>query len=246
MSAFSEFWTWITTGEHWSGTHGIPNRVLEHVELSALSVLIGVIVALPIGLYIGHTRRAEFITVTIANLGRAVPSFAIVALMLPVSIWAGLGLGFWPTLVALVFLAIPPIIVNTYVGVREVDPDTVESAVGMGMSGKQVLRGIEIPLAAPLIVGGIRTAAVSVVATATLSALIGGGTLGRFIRDGFASGDHGEILGGAILVALLAILTEVGLSLIEKRVTPGRAAHDRIRGYEQLAQAPRPGEAAPL
>jgi len=156
--------------------------------------------------------------VTIANLGRALPSFAILALALPISIQLGLGLGFWPTFAALFLLAIPPILTNTYIGVKGVDPDVVEAARGMGLSGWQVLYRIEVPLAAPLIVAGLRTAAVQSVATATLAALVAGGGLGDYIRLGFRASQDDALLGGAILVALLAIVTEVALSLLERAV----------------------------
>ncbi|MCA1704735.1 MAG: ABC transporter permease subunit, partial [Actinobacteria bacterium] len=144
------------------------------------------------------------------------------------SLRLGLGLGFWPTVVALFFLAIPPMLTNTYVGVLGVDVDTVEAARGMGMSGRQILMRIEIPLAARLIVSGLRTSAVQVIATATLGAVIASGGLGRYIVDGFAFGTFGEngvegrqmVVGGALLVAVLALLTEVGLAIVEKAVVP--------------------------
>lgn len=221
MSVFSQFYEWFTDPVNWSGEFGIPARVSEHIQLSAISVVLASAVALPVGLYIGHSRKAEFLAVSVANLGRAIPSFAILALVFPFAIELGLGFTFWPTLVALFFLAIPPILTNAYVGVKGVDPDTLESARGMGLSEGQILRQIEMPLAAPLIVAGIRTSAVQVVATATLGAVIAWGGLGRFIIDGFKQQNDGMLLGGAVLVALLAILTEIGLGFVERAVTPG-------------------------
>ena len=187
-----------------------------------MSIAIGSAIALPIGLYIGHTRRFQFLSVSIANIGRAIPSFGILVLAYIVvsNISGSLAFGFVPTVVALVLLTIPPILTNTYVGIQQVDADTVEAARGMGMSEGQVLRRLELPLAAPLILAGIRTAAVTVVATATLSALIGGGTLGRYIVDGLAQSDFAKLIAGALLVALLAILTEVVLAGVERLVTP--------------------------
>lgn len=211
---------WLTDPEHWQGPGSIPLRVLEHLQVSALSVLLGAFVAIPAGIWIGHTRRAEWLVVSVANLGRAIPSFAILALALPVTIRLGLGLGFWPTIAALWALAIPPILSNAYVGVREVDAGTREAALAMGMTTRQVLGRLELPLAAPLIATGIRTATVHVVATATLAALVAWGGLGRFIIDGFAVGDEAMILGGAILVAVLAMTTEAGLGLVERAVRP--------------------------
>ncbi|MGZ8585998.1 MAG: ABC transporter permease, partial [Actinomycetota bacterium] len=176
-------WAWLTDAANWSGSSGIPARILEHLEISGTAMLIAVAVAIPAGLAIGHTRRGEFVAVQIANLGRAIPSFAIlsIAYQLVLRFSPSLAFGFVPTVVAMVFLAVPPILTNTYVGVQQVEPDAVEAARGMGMTGMQTLRSLEVPLAAPLIVTGCRTAAVQVVATATLAALIAGGGLGRFI-----------------------------------------------------------------
>jgi osmoprotectant transport system permease protein len=221
----SEVVDWFSDPAQWSGTNGIPNRLWEHVQLSALSVLAAMVVAVPWGLYIGHTRRFEFVSVTVANLGRALPSFAILAFFFPIFLARGLGFTFWPAIVPLAFLAVPPILVNTHTGIRGVDPDVVEAARGMGMSGQGILRSIELPIAAPLIVTGIRTSAVQVVATATLAALIAGGGLGRYIVDGFAVGPESSlgrplIVGGALLVAALAIVTEITLALVGRLVAP--------------------------
>lgn len=224
MSVLDELVTWLTDPINWSGFSGIPIRVLEHLRISAISLLVATAVALPLGLLIGHTRRGEAIAVSIANLGRAIPSFAILALAFPVSLRLGLGLSDWPAIAALFLLGIPPILTNAYVGVRGVDADTLEAARGMGMSSREVLRSIEIPLAAPLIVAGLRISAVQIVATATLAALVAGGGLGRFIVDGFAQGNDGMTLGGALLVALLAITTELGFGVLERMTTP---AHSR-------------------
>lgn len=210
----------MTEPANWSGTSGIPNRLVEHVQISALTVMVAAFVAIPAGLFIGHTGKGRFLVVTLSNAGRAIPSFAILALALPFTIKLGLGLGFWPTFVALFVLAVPPILTNTYVGVAGVDRDIVEAARGMGMAGGQILRRLELRLAAPVIMVGMRTAAVEVVATATLAALVAWGGLGRFIIDGFAVRDDARILGGAILVALLAIATELFLGVVEKLVRP--------------------------
>ena len=228
MSVFAEVLDWFANAATWAGSNGIPMRVKEHLMLSGTALLFAAPLAIGVGLFIGHTRRAEFVSVTIANLGRAIPSFAILALVFPFTLRFGLGLGFWPTVIALFFLAIPPILTNTYVGVKGVDADTLEAARGMGMTGRQILTGIEIPLAARLIVSGVRTSAVQVVATATLGAVIAAGGLGRYIVDGFAFGTFGEsgvegrqmVVGGALLVALLALLTEVGVGVLERFASP--------------------------
>ena len=245
MNLLGDVARWLTDGASWSGSDGIGARLAEHVWLSALSLAIAALVALPIGLYIGHVRRAEFVTVTVANLGRAVPSFAVIALALPISIQLGFGLGFWPTFVALFLLAIPPIVTNTYVGIKGVDADAVEAARGMGMTGGQVLRQVEIPLAAPVVVAGLRTSAVQVVATATLGALVGWGGLGRFIRDGFSQGDDVLILGGALLVAALAIATELAFGALQRAVRRDRAPA-RDEPFVHLGQVGRGGGEAML
>lgn len=220
MSFLREVLEWFTDPANWIGVAGIPNRLLEHLQISALSLGVAAAIALPAGLYIGRTRRFEFLVVSFANLGRAIPSFAILALALPLTIRLGLGLGFWPTVIALFLLAIPPILTNTYVAVQEIDPDVVEAALGTGMSSRDLLTKVELPLAAPLIVVGLRTALVQVIATATLAALVAWGGLGRFIIDGFAVRDQPQIFGGAMLVALLAIAVELAFGLVERIVSP--------------------------
>jgi len=220
VSALSDLARWLTNPANWEGPHGIPVRILEHIELSGLSVLVAVLVAMPVALYLGHTGRAGFIAINVANIGRALPSLALLAFGLVIAISLGLGLGFWPTVFALVPLAIPPIITNSYVAVREVDPDVVEAARGMGLSEGQILRSIEIPLGLPLMLAGIRTAAVNVVATATLGALVAGGALGRFIVDGLALREYDQLMAGALLVALLAVATEVSFGALERATVP--------------------------
>jgi osmoprotectant transport system permease protein len=248
MDLMGEVINWFGDSEQWAGPNAIPRRLFEHIQLTVVSMSLALVPALALGLYIGHRRRFEFAVVTVANLGRALPSFAILALAFPISLELGLGLGFWPAVVALFFLAIPPMLTNTYVGVKEVEADTVEAARGMGMSGGEILRRIEVPLAAPLMVTGIRTSAVQVVATATLAALVAGGGLGRYIVDGFATGDKPQVLGGAVLVAALAILTEVLFAVIERIVRPATKGPEerQERGYRELSQIPRPPDVPPI
>ena len=241
MSVLAELWSWISDPVNWSGEAGVPVRVLEHLQISAISLVAAAAVALPLGLYIGHTGRGEAAAVSIANLGRAVPSFAILALAFPLSLKLGLGLSIWPTVVALFLLAIPPILTNSYVAVKGVDADTLEAARGMGMSEREVLRSIELPLAAPLIVAGLRISAVQVVATATLAALVAGGTLGRFIVDGFAQGNDGMTLAGALLVALLAIGIELGFGQLERVTTPRNARRGLLTTRIRRVDAPEMG-----
>jgi osmoprotectant transport system permease protein len=229
MHTFAEAIRWLTDGSHWHGFDGIPLRTLQHVEISATSVAIASAIAIPLGLYIGHTRRWQFLVVSFANVGRSVPSFAILVIVyvIVLKIAASLAFGFIPTVVALVLLGVPPILTNTYVGVQSVEPDMVESARGMGMTEREVLLKLEVPLSIGLIMAGVRTSALTVVATATLSALIGGGTLGRYIVDGFAQNDNPKVVAGSILVAVLAILTEVTLGRFETVVTPRTSSGPR-------------------
>jgi len=230
---------WLSAPEHWSGSDGIPNRLAEHLLLSGLTLLAAVLIALPIGVWAGHTGRAGFLAINIANLGRALPSLALLALMLPVALAFKLGLGFWPTFFALVPLGIPPILTNSYVAVRGVDPDIVEAARGMGLRERQVLTHVELPIGAPLILAGVRNAAVAIVATATLGALVAGGGLGRYIVDGLARQDYPRLFVGALLVALLSIAVELTFGGIERlTVSSGLRQADRAAALE--AQA-RPG-----
>jgi len=227
VSFLSSVAGWFADPAHWQGSDGIPTRVLEHLQLSGLSVAVAAALALPVGLYIGHTGRAAFLAVNVANLGRALPSLAILAFALPVSFALGLGLGFWPTFMAMVPLAIPPILTNAYVAIRSADPDTVEAARGMGMRELQVLRAVEIPAGLPMILGGLRTASVNVIATATLGAIVAGPALGRYIVDGFALQDHERLFAGALLVAILALGTELGFGVLERM-----SSHTRLSGGE--------------
>jgi osmoprotectant transport system permease protein len=233
MERFADLADWFADPTHWTGPDGIPVRLVEHLVISAVSVVLALIVAVPVGIVIGHVRKGDFLVVSIANLGRAIPSFAILSIVFQImlSLFQAAAFGFWPTVVALFLLSVPPIVTNTYVGIREVDQSTVESARGMGMSERQVVRLLELPLAVPLMVAGIRTAAVQVVATATLAALIAGGGLGRYIVDGFAQGDEPKILAGAVLVAVLAIATEVLFAILERVVTPRTSSREtKTRG----------------
>jgi osmoprotectant transport system permease protein len=220
MGIMEALFAWLSAPAHWQGSDGIPTRVSEHMMLSAVAVLAAAALALPLGMALGHMRKGGFLAMNVANVGRALPSMALLALALPIAFAMNLGLGFWPTFLALVPLGLPPILTNTYVAVSEVDGDVVDSARGMGLSDWQVLRRVELPLAAPLIIDGIRNAAVSIVATATLGALVAGGGLGRYIVDGLQRQETPRILAGAVLVALMSIATEYGLGLVQRLVTP--------------------------
>ena len=196
------------------GGHQVLELTKTHLELTFTAIAIATLVALPLGAWLGHSRRASFLAITVSNIGRAVPSIGIVFLF-----FAILGAGFWNITLALVLLAIPPILTNAYVGVSEVDPESVDAARGMGMSGWQVARRVELPLALPLIFGGIKISVVNIIATATLGPEGGVVTLGDPIINPSTYGDAGR-LGAAIVVALLAVLAELGLSAVQRAVTP--------------------------
>src|SRR5215471_4376327 len=230
---------WLAAPEHWTGSDGIPNRLAEHLLLSAVTLAAAVLIALPIGVWAGHTGRGGFLAINVANIGRALPSLALLALMLPVALAFKLGLGFWPTFIALVPLGIPPVMTNSYVAVRGVDRDVVEAARGMGLRERQVLSQVELPIALPLIIAGIRNAAVAIVATATLGALVAGGGLGRYIVDGLARQEYPRLFVGALLVALLSVAVEVAFGAAERLVVSSGLRHATDVGDVNLQERPR-------
>ena len=206
---------WLTDPAHWQGPDGIPTRLAEHLHLSIESVAIGALIALPVGIVLGHYGRFGNLAINISNVGRAVPSFGILVIAFQV-----FGLGDLPIVLALTALAIPPMVTNSYVAMTEVDADIKEAARGMGYRElAQVLR-VELPLAVPLIMAGVRTSAVQVVATATLAALVAGGGFGRYIVDGLARSDNPRTLAGALLVAALALSTEILLAGLQRLLVP--------------------------
>jgi osmoprotectant transport system permease protein len=221
---------WFADPVNWSGRDGIPVRLGEHLGLSGLPLLIAVAIALPVGLSIGHTGRGASVAINLSNVGRAVPTLAIlvIAWMLLGLPLAELGLrreaAEITTIIAMVALAVPPIVTNTYVGLAEVDRDLVEAGRGMGMTGPQILLRVELPIALPVVLAGVRTAAVQVVATATLGAVVATGGFGRYLIDGIAQLKYQEMFAGAILVGLLAIATELAFAWLQRRtLSPGIA-----------------------
>jgi len=211
---------WFADPSHWHGSAGVPVRLLQHVELCALAMVCAAAVAIPSGVLMGHVRRGGLLAVSVVNIGRAIPSFAIVAIALPITIRLGLGFGFWPTWLAVFLLALPPMFTQSYTAINAVDRETVGAARGMGLREREVLLDVEVPLGAPLILAGIRIAAVQVVATAPLGALVGWGGLGRYIIDGLAQFDIPKVFAGALLVALLAVATELVFGVVERLVLP--------------------------
>jgi osmoprotectant transport system permease protein len=220
MNIVSSTVAWLTDPVNWSGASGIPTRLLEHVEISAVTLAIALLIALPLGLWIGHTDRGARLAVAAANFGRAVPTLAVMGIVAPFTTLIDPGLGFvvYPTVVAMVLLAVPPIMVNAYAGIHDVDRDLVEAARGIGYRERQILLGVELPISLPVVSGGIRSASVQVIATATLGALFGFGGLGRFLVDGIAQQDTGQTWGGVVLVALLVLTSEGLFALLQRRL----------------------------
>jgi len=216
---------WLTDPAHWVGPNGIPVRLAEHIAISGVSLVIALAIALPIGLWIGHTGRHTTFAVNSANLWRALPSLAVIAIVLPITARIDPDAGFkiYPTIVAMVVLAVPPILVNTYAGLAGVDRDVLEAGRGQGMSEPQILRRVEVPLSVPVIATGVRSATIQVVATATLGAIFGFGGLGRYLVDGMAQisqGGVGQIFGGVLLVGGLVIVSELIIALFQRVLTP--------------------------
>jgi osmoprotectant transport system permease protein len=241
-----QMWDYLTSDAAWSGRNGLPELTWAHIQISAVAVLIASVLAVPAAVVLGHLRRGGFLAVSVVNIGRALPSFAIMALVLPFSLRYGFGLGFWPTIVALVLLALPPIFTNTYTGVRDAPPDAVEAARGMGMRAGELVRRVELPAALPLILTGVRVSAVQVVATATLASLVGYRDLGIPIVTGFTSPDKGPMLAGAIAVALLALVTDGLFALAQRVLVPWRRPAGRAADTTVVAEAAVPvAESAP-
>jgi osmoprotectant transport system permease protein len=197
------------------GRDDLLNQLLVHVELSVAALLIGVVVAVPIALATFRSALWATVAINTGNIGRAVPSLAILALVFPL-----LGFGFAPSLVALTLLAIPPILINASTGLRQVNPQVIDAARGMGLSGGQILSSIQLPIAAPVIFAGIRTSAVQVVASVTLATFVGGGGLGDLIVLGLQRNNPAVLIAGSLTVAALALITEVGFGALERIFTP--------------------------
>lgn len=215
MSTLLKVLDWFLDPVHWSGPDGIPIRLVQHIQLSAESVAIGALLALPVGVLLGHYGRFGNLAINVSNVGRAVPSFGLLVISFQL-----FGLGDLPIIISLTALAIPPMVTNSYVALREVDADIKEAARGMGYRELAQILRVELPLAVPLIMAGVRTSAVQVVATATLAALIAGGGFGRYVIDGLAQQDYTKLVAGAILVALLALATELALAGAERVLVP--------------------------
>jgi osmoprotectant transport system permease protein len=235
VNLLEEAFQYLNDPFNWTRPNGILDLAAQHLRISVTAVLAAMVIGIPVGALLGHTGRGGGFTVALSNVSRAIPTLALL------TVFAVTPIGFGPTAttIALALFALPPILTNTYVGFRGVDRDVVEASRAMGMSERQVVLRAELPLAVPLLMTGVRTAAVQVVATATLAALVAGGGLGRIITLGFRQQDYGAVLAGAILVALLAVATEVLLAVVSPLVTPGpaRLTLGRVRTHRSATGA---------
>jgi osmoprotectant transport system permease protein len=234
---------WLTDPVNWSGPDGIPAQTLRHLWYSGVSLLVAALIAIPAGLAIGHTGRGRFLVVNLAGAARAIPSLGLLYLMV---LWlfprlAGDSAFLVPSLIVLVVLAIPPLMAGAYAGVEGVDPAARDAARGMGMTGGQVLARVEVPNALPLLFSGLRSAALQVIATATLAAVAGTGGLGRYLIDGQKIRDYPQMAGGALLVAGLALLVDLLLALLQRyAVSPGLTGRTAGRGPRSSQRANTP------
>ncbi len=222
MSIVTEVIDFLSIGETWTGPRGILARGQSHLWISLVASLMAAAIALPSAIWLAHERRAPIASVAVVNIARAIPSFALIALIFPISLKFGFGLGFWPTCVALVALGIPPMFANTYAGVAGTSDDMIEAARGIGMRERDVLRQVELPTALPLIMNGVRVSVVQIVATATLGAIVGYECLGSFIVSGLARGKSGQtaVIVGGVFVAALALAIDALLGAAAARSGP--------------------------
>lgn len=232
MSIIDQTIAWLDEPNRWSWTDsaGIPYRTVEHLQFSVLALAVGALLTIPSALWLAHYRRAPFLASSAVNIGRAIPSFGLIILFWFLAYRWDIDTGFWPLLLALVALALPPLFTNTYAGVVSLEQETVDAARGTGFTESQIMLQIELPLALPVILAGARVAFLQLVATVAIGAIVNdGGGLGRYIVDGFAEGvaGNGEILGGAIAVIILALICEGLFTLITRVATPKGLALQR-------------------
>jgi len=237
VSLFTEVIEWFGDPTHWSGPTGVPTRILEHLTYTGLAVALGVVIAVPLGALIGHTGRGSFIVVGLANGMRALPELGLLTLLVLLT-----TISLVPVTIALVMLAVPPLLAGTYAGVRNVDRSVVDAARGMGMREREVLLKVELPNALPLILGGLRAATLQVLATAAIAAFIALGGLGRYLIDGLAQQDYPQMVAGAVAIAVLALVTEAVLAGVQRLVvSPGLRLSPTTR-----SRRPAPARLVPL
>ncbi len=237
-SLFEQVGAWLTDGSHWQGYDGIWHRLFQHLEYSAISLAVAAVVAIPLGMYIGHTGRGRLLGVGVTGAMRAIPSLGLLflAIMTLGDTLPGNSALYVPTIAALAILAVPPLLAGTYSGIDQVDAAARDAAKGMGMRGRQVLWQVELPCALPLIASGIRSAALQVIATATLAASVSLGGLGRFLIDGIQVSDYPQMASGAVLVAALALTVDLLLAILQRLVvSPGLTGRTARRSGRQPA-----------
>jgi len=230
----TDVWHWLTASEQWRGGDGIPHLLANHVRISLSSLLVSMLIAVPLGAWLGHRRAGGIVAINVANIGRAIPVYAMLVLAVQIfGITSPRGFGWTGSFVAfvpLVLLGIPPMLTNSYIGVRDVGDDLVDAARGVGLSEREVLRRVEVPVALPLIMAGIRTAMVGIVATATLASFTGVDTLATPIYIGLHTSDNVAVFGGAVLVGMLAILADLALAAVQRAVvSPGLRSRETHR-----------------
>lgn len=213
-------WEWLSDPRTWTGPNGIWASLLDTVVLCAVVVAVACVVAVPLAAWLAHYGKGEIGVTWMVTLSRAVPTFAIAGLLVPISLANGWGFEPWPVFIALLLLALPPIYLNTYTAIRNVSPGAVDAARAMGFSERRVLVEIELALATTLIFAGIRVSAVQVVATEPIRAFLGGDGMGRYVRDGLGQNNDTLVIGGAILIATLAAVTGLAFGLIERTALP--------------------------
>ncbi|WP_020670548.1 ABC transporter permease [Amycolatopsis nigrescens] len=211
----TDLWNWFADPAHWQGEDGVPNRLAEHLGYTMLALAIALVIAVPLGLFVGHTGRGGVALVSVGNAIRALPTLGLVTFLFLLFTESGTA-----TVIGLVVLAVPPILAGTYAGLQATDHGVVDAAEGVGMTGWQRLWQVEVPISLPLVLGGIRNAVLQLVATAAVAAYVGLGGLGRFLLDGLAILDYSEVVAGAILTALLAIVLDLIFAALQRAVVP--------------------------
>lgn len=241
MNFFLEAFAWLADPVHWTGADGIPTRLGQHLWYSALSVVIASVIAIPVGYLIGHTGRGRSIAVSISGGARALPSFGVITL-----IALSVGIGLTAPIISFVILAIPSVLAGAYSGFEAVDRKTVDAARAVGMTEWQIMAKVEVPLGLPLLIGGIRSAVLQVVATATLATFVGAGGLGSYIITGLRANDYPKMLAGSILVIALAVVLEILFSIVQRLVVPAGVTAGRPSDTRSKAVRPGAVTATPL
>jgi len=241
VNFFVEAFAWLADPVHWVGADGIPTRLGQHLWYSALSVVIASVIAIPVGYLIGHTGRGRSIAVSISGGARALPSFGVITL-----IALSVGIGLTAPIVSFVILAIPSVLAGAYSGFEAVDRKTVDAARAVGMTEWQIMAKVEMPLGLPLLIGGIRSAVLQVVATATLATFVGAGGLGSYIITGLRANDYPKMLAGSVLVIALAVALEVVFSIVQRLVVPAGVTAGRPSDTRSKAARPGAVTATPL